>query len=433
MGSQKVSDYLLKIKLMNKKPYTLKTIKGIKTVIYPIKGVETVRVELVFKTGSFYETGKKWGGLHFLEHLINDGTKDFPTRMELGKFKEKHGLISNAYTGGKEFGFLTKGPHYSLEAALKLINQLAFSPLIKQSDFARELNIIENEHKSKWDNKYARFYKLIDEQHFGKNHLYIRDGMGQVEYIKTLSRKDVVKLHQDNLLASNANLVVVGKVDPKKVEDLVNKIFNPPQKQIKKLIVPPIKPGKKSLIHYEDIKQEEMFVYWPLPGREKLSISDRVGIGIFNYILGGGGINSILFKEIRQKHGLAYKIYSKIGFSDKAGQLGVWTNIKPENHDQVLKLIRKSVYNFVNQPVDKKRFKKAYVFMNSQGYMSYDSVNGITGSLIVQMLNEKEIRLPKDYAEIANKVDPESIRKLMQKYINPENEFLAVMKSKDSD
>jgi len=99
----------------------------------------------------------------------------------------------------------------------------------------------------------------------------------------------------------------------------------------------------------------------------------------------------------------------------------------------VLKLIRKSVYNFVNQPVDKKRFKKAYVFMNSQGYMSYDSVNGITGSLIVQMLNEKEIRLPKDYAEIANKVDPESIRKLMQKYINPENEFLAVMKSKDSD
>ena len=123
---------------MNKKPYTLKTIKGIKTVIYPIKGVETVRVELVFKTGSFYETSKKWGGLHFLEHLMNDGTKDFPTRMELGKFKEKHGLISNAYTGGKEFGFFTKGPHYSLEPALKLINQLAFFPLIKTSDFAHE-------------------------------------------------------------------------------------------------------------------------------------------------------------------------------------------------------------------------------------------------------------------------------------------------------
>ncbi len=417
---------------MSTKPYTLKTIKGIKTIIYPIKGVETVRVELVFKTGSFYESGKKWGGLHFLEHLMNNGTKDFPTEMEIGKFEEKHGLVSNAYTGGNRLGFFTKGPHYSLEAALKLINQFVFHPLIKQSNFTRELNIIENEYKARWDNKYTRFYRLIDEQHFGKNHLYIRDGIGQVEYIKTLSRENVVKLHRDNLVASNANLVVVGKVDPKKVENLVSKIFNPPQKKIKKLTIPPIKSGKRTLVHYEDVKQEEMFVYWPIPGRTNLSINDRVGIGVFNYILGGGNINSILFKEIRQKHGLAYKIYSRFGFFEQAGYFGVWTNIKPENHDQVLKLIRKSVYDLVNQPVNKKRFKEACDFSNSRDCMDYDSVNRIAGSLIGEMLNEKEIHLSKDYAEITNKIAPESIRKLMQKYINPKNELIAIMKNKDS-
>lgn len=416
---------------MNKKPYILKTIKGIKTVIYPVKGVETVRVELVFETGSSYEIGKKWGGLHFLEHLINDGTKDFSTRMALGKFKEKHGLISNAYTGNRQLGFFTKGPHYSLEQALKLINQFAFSPLIKSSDFVHELGIIENEYKAKWDNKYIRFYDLINKQHFGGNHIYIRDGIGQVEYIKTLSRKDVVKLHQDNLVSSNANLIVVGKVDPKKVEDLISKIFNPPQKKIKKPIVPPIKSGKKSLVHYEDVKQEEMFVYWPFPGRADLSINDRMGIGVFNYILGGGDINSILYREIRQKRGLAYRVFSKFGFFDQAGYMGVWTNIKPENHDQVLELIRKSIYDFINKPVNKKRFKEVCNFKNSRDCMSYDSVNGITNSLVKQMLNEKKIHLPEDYAEITNKLDPESIRKLMQKYVNPENEFLAIMKNKD--
>ena len=134
---------------MNIKPYSLKKIKGIKTIIYPIKGVETVKLELVFKTGSFHETGKKWGGLHFLEHLMNQGTEDFPTKIEIGKFKEKHGLISNAYTGGNRFGFFVKGPHYSLEPALKLINQFAFSPLIRSSDFAREINVISNEYKAR--------------------------------------------------------------------------------------------------------------------------------------------------------------------------------------------------------------------------------------------------------------------------------------------
>jgi len=103
------------------------------------------------------------------------------------------------------------------------------------------------------DNKYTRFYDLIDKQHFGKNHLYIRDGIGQVEHIKTLNKKDLKKLYQDNLVSSNANLIVVGKVDPKKVENLVSKIFNPPQKQIKKLSIPPINSGKKTQSYTSNI------------------------------------------------------------------------------------------------------------------------------------------------------------------------------------
>ena len=91
--------------------------------------------------------------------------------------------------------------------------------------------------------------------------------MGQVEHIKTLSKKDLEKLHLDNLVASNAYLIIVGKVDLKKAEALIDKIFDPPQKKIKKLTIPPIKPGKNTLVHHEDVKQEEMFIYWPLPGR----------------------------------------------------------------------------------------------------------------------------------------------------------------------
>ena len=155
-------------------------------------------------------------------------------------------------------------------------------------------------------------------------------------------------------------------------------------------------------------------------------------MGIFRYILGGGNINSILYRQIRQKYGLAYKIYSRSGFFDQAGYLGIWTNIKPENHHRVLKLIRECVYDFINQPINKKRFKEASNFINSQDYMNYDSVDKITNLLVNQTINEQKIYLPQDYAEIIQKIIPESISSLLQKYIKPENEFTAVMRDKNS-
>lgn len=411
-------------------PYILKTIKGIKTVIYPIEGVETVRVELAFKAGSHYETGKNWGGMHFLEHIVILGTDKFPTKMVAGEFKEKHGLVSNAYTGGTRFGIWTKGPHYSIEQALDLINQQAFHPLIRKSDFARELNVIENEYKTKWDNKYNRFYRALDQQRFGKDHLYIRDGIGQVDYIRTLTLENLKKLYKDHLVAEKAYLVITGKIDMKKIESLVENTLEPQRKKVKELETPPLSPGKKKLVHYEKMEQEEMFVHWPLPGISGLPKKERVGISVVNYIL-GGGTNSILYGEIRQKRGLAYRVYSRQGYFDKAGYLGVWTNINPKNHNKVLKLIREGVYGFLSKPIDKKRFQKAIDFINSQDYMNYDSVDKISSLLMNQIINEKRIYLPQDYLEISKTLKSESTTNLLRKYINPENEFLAVMKNKD--
>lgn len=415
---------------MNTKSYTFKTIKGIKTIIYPIEGVETVRVELVFKAGSHYEKGKNWGGMHFLEHIVILGTDKFPTKMAAGKFKEKHGLISNAYVGGIPFGIWTKGPHYSIKQALDLVNQQAFHPLIRENDFARELDVIENEYKAKWDNKYNRFYRAFDQQRFGKDHLYIRDGMGQVDYIKTLTLEDLKKLHRDQLVAEKAHLIITGKIDMEKIESLVEEIFDPQRKKIRELEIPPLSPGKRELIHCEKMEQEEMLVYWPLPGMSDLSKEERVGISVANYIL-GGGTNSMLYKEIRQKRGLAYKVYSKRGYFDKAGYLGVWTNIDPKNHKKVLKIIRECVYGFLSKPIGKKRFKEAVDFMNSQDCMNYDSVDKISNLLINQIINEGRIYLPQDYIEISKKLTSESTTNLLKKYINPENEFTAVMRNKD--
>ncbi len=83
--------------MTKKRKYLLTKINGIKTILYPIKDVEAIKVELQIKSGSSVET-KNWGAIHLLEHFTHQGTNKFPTREAIENFKEKHGLITNAYT-----------------------------------------------------------------------------------------------------------------------------------------------------------------------------------------------------------------------------------------------------------------------------------------------------------------------------------------------
>src|SRR5688572_29314274 len=110
------------------RPYQITTINGIKTILYPLSNLPSIKLQLLVKAGSWHEAGESWGALHLLEHLVHKGTKKFINRNKIELYKETHGLTSNAYTGGGITGFWVKGPYYSITQAITLLNQIVFRP-----------------------------------------------------------------------------------------------------------------------------------------------------------------------------------------------------------------------------------------------------------------------------------------------------------------
>lgn len=413
------------------KNYTIANINGIKTVIYPLKDISAIKVELLVKAGSRYETKDSWGAFHLLEHLSSQKTEKFTSKYELNLFQEKHGLTSNAYTGENRVGFWVKGPYYSLKQALELLNQEVFHPTFSQKFFTKEISIIGQEYRDKWDSPYTRFNYALNQQLYGKKHPYSRDGMGQPEYIKNLTQKDITKLHQNFFSGKNCYLAVAGKLNIKETKKLIKEILKPKTNHLVKLpLIPKTKPQKK-LIHFEPVEQTQIVLTWPLPGFNQVPLLDRIKFSVAKYIL-GGGLNSLLKQELREKHGLAYRVSAHNGLKDNAGYFEIEVSTDPQNKQKALNLLRETTYNFINKPINPKRFNQAISFMNDRTVIHFDSVDNIAADLINDIFNFNRIYLPQDYIKISKKITPHSTSKLIQKYITPKNELMAFLEKKSS-
>ena len=406
--------------------YTRTKINNIDTVIYPFNDVFAIKIELTIKAGSYYEPGKNWGAFHLLEHLVHQGTKKLPTNLDIELFKEKHGLLSNAYTAGDHLKFWVKTPHYSLKPALELLNQIVFQPIISKERLGKEISVITQEYKDKWNSPFTRFNHSLQKQIYGQYHPYTRDGIGQPKYLLELEQKDLQKLHQEFFTANNAQLVITGRLSAKNTIGSVRQILKPASGKTISLKTPSAEPNNKKVIHREDVKQDQIVITWPLPGYNKLSLKQRLEIGIFSYILGGNS-RSILSQEIRQKQGLAYRIWSSFGWLSQAGYFNIRVSSEPKNRQKIIKLLKNLTYELANHPIDRARLSRANAYLSAGTIMNFDSIDNVAHSLSNNLLKYGKIYLPQDYIKTAKTITSNSIIQTLKKHITPKNELIAIL------
>jgi predicted Zn-dependent peptidase len=65
----------------------------------------------------------------------------------------------------------------------------------------------------------------------------------------------------------------------------------------------------------------------------------RFSLGVLNAAV-GGGMSSRLFQQVRERHGLAYSVYSFASHYADAGMFGVYAGCAPKRISQVLELCR---------------------------------------------------------------------------------------------
>lgn len=155
------------------------------------------------------------------------------------------------------------------------------------------------------------------------NHPYGRQATP--ESVATLSRDDLAAFHGRYYNAANASITLVGDLSRADAEKIAEAIAaGLPKGQA--AVLPPApempKAGITNLAH----PASQAHIYLGLPAIERGN-PDYFPLLVGNYTLGGGGFVSRLIKEVRDKRGYAYSVYSYVAPLRQPGpfQIGLQT------------------------------------------------------------------------------------------------------------
>ena len=135
------------------------------------------------------------------------------------------------------------------------------------------------------------------------------------------------------------------------------------------------------------------------PGVER-DDPDFMAAVVVNHILGGGAFTARLFREVREKRGLAYSVYSHLQNYDHAAMLVGATSTKNERAAESLAVIEEQIADLAASGPTEEELAKARKFLIGSYALRFDTSTKIAGNLMQLQLEGR----PTAYLDQRNKL-----------------------------
>lgn len=420
--------------MLKMKSPKLHIINGAVVALYTMKEVESVSLSLDFYAGCWHE-GADWGAHHLLEHVVFDGSEKFPTDEENEMFKEENGLRVGGSTGGDKVGYFLTAPKTKVVEGITLLFDQVFRPILREADIEREKTIIAQEYKDRWSSPNARFGRASSDNIFGKGHTYSRDGMGEIDYVKTVTRDDLLQIQKKFMTPANCRIVVVGNFDEEKVLKLIKtELESREAGKLMGLTISDFTPREPLIRHNEDVKKVSIYVEWFSKKYTIYStLKERLTMSIARYLI-GGSMHSILMKELRMKRGWVYDAGASVGFSPTYSYFSVDTSTEVAKFNDVMDLLHSLPVEYGQKGVEKKDYERAINYMKSSQLIAYDSPRAIGGSIASDLYRsvDNKVYLPDEIVEIIGSISQDEVLKMVNEYFSSKP-VVSILASKEME
>jgi predicted Zn-dependent peptidase len=217
----------------------------------------------------------------------------------------------------------------------------------------------------------GRFIYNQFHQGFWRNHPLGSPILGTTESISAIPRDRLLEHKFTNYLSDATIVSVAGNVEHNMIADQVDKLLRtlPAGRPSVKKAEAGWVPGVAENSHYQrPMEQALIYMGYPLPpaGNEH-----RHKLAVFNQIL-GSGMNSRLFREVRERRSLAYTVYSMMSsYSDSAGLL-IHCGTSSERAQEAVDVCHAEVMRFCDERVTEEVLEAAKEQIRSSRLMALD-------------------------------------------------------------
>ncbi len=348
---------------------------GLRIVTTPMPTAQSVNVCIFVGVGSRMEERRVNGICHFLEHMLFKGTTKRPTALDISQAIEGAGGGLNAFTNKEFTGYWNHMPFDRLDLAIDVLADMVRDPLLDQAEINRERTVVEQEIRRAHDQPAAWASELLSRACYGDQPIGWPIA-GTEETVEGIQRQDFLEHMAKWYVPANAVVAVAGNTTPEAVRNLIAERLA----GIEMKPVPPLAPASPGLpadrvqVEARDIDQSNLF--FGLRAIARMD-PDRYALTILNSLL-GRGMSSRLFKEVRERRGLAYSVGSAVSRHHDTGVMSVSAGVSPEKVEEAGKVILDEVFKLVDEQVPEDELTRARDFTVGNFRLSLETTMALT-------------------------------------------------------
>ena len=359
--------------------------------------VPLIAMEYAFGGGATQDPPAKPGVGNMVADLLDEGSGDLDSKTYHERLDRRAIELSFSSARDNLRGSLRMLKD-TKDEAFDLLRMALTSPHFEAADVERIRTQVLSGLRRDTTNPTSLAGRKFLEVAFG-DHPYGRPATGTLESVPTINVADMKDYVARVVAKDTLRIAVVGDVDPDTLGKLLDKAFGSLPAKANLTPVPDVVAAKPPQRAFIPLDVPQTVVTFGGPGIRRADPDFMAGY-VVNHILGGGGLSSRLYREVREKRGLAYSVYESLLWMDRSAVFVGNTGTRADRAGETVDAIEKEVRRIAEEGPTQAELDDAKSYLKGSQMLALDTSSKLAQALLQYQLD----KLPIDYIEKRNAI-----------------------------
>jgi zinc protease len=356
------------------------TPRGVRAWLVEDYAVPLVSLEFAFRGGAAQDPAGKAGAATLLAGLLDEGAGDMTDQAFQQALDEK--AIEIGFHNERDYlGGRMRTLARNLDRASELLRLCVNAPRFDEAPFERVREQMNAQLRHEANDPASMASRAWRSRVF-PGHVYGLPTHGVHESLAAIGRGELSELARRLITRGALHVGVVGAIDEARAGRLIDDVFaDLPARG--DLVEAPAAPfaglGGMEVLDLDVPQSTIRFGRPALPREDR----DYIASVVLAHVLGGGtGLSSRLFREVREKRGLAYSVSAALSTYDHASYLYGGTTTKNERANESLEVIQAEILDLARGGLTDDELEKGKKYLIGSYPLRFDTSAKIAGQLV---------------------------------------------------
>jgi zinc protease len=364
---------------------------GIKAWLVRDKAVPMLALDYAFTGGANADPAGKPGVANMAAALLDEGAGDLDARAFQELMEEK--AIQLGFTAGRDqFRGSLRSLSVNLDEAVNLLRLALMSPRFDAEPVER----IRDQLQAQLTRNTTNPNNIANRRWWATafpGHPYGQPSDGTQESLAAITVDDMKAFVRNTFARDTLTVGIVGDIEADAAGKLIDRVFGSLPAKAVLVPVPDVTMqglGERIVINL-DVPQTVINFGGPGLARHD---PDFVTGYVVNHIYGAGSMSSRLYKEVREKRGLAYGVNTRLVWMDHANIVSGGTATRSDRAAETLSLMEEETKRMAAEGPTQDELDKAKAYLKGSYALGFDTSSKIAGQLVQIQIDKLGIDYP---------------------------------------